>query len=215
MSLSKDDLVETSVRALRPLLTAALVLAAMQSSDAGFYRISPEPRAFADCNDAADYLAAHPVVAQMRYRLRIKTSPPKLVRLGPERYRADVMLRANIDPRSRVLSMPQWSWRHMSARQQAELRSYTSALQQHEVGHLRIAQQLVAGGVAAVHIFGSDPTSVEDRLRLAVGRYGEELSAQLQHRQQLYDRVTQHGANQIDAASYGFPTGPNVQFRCP
>lgn len=197
------------------LLTAAMVLAATQASGAADYRISYQPRAFLDCNDAAGYLVAHPVVAHMSYQVHLTTSQPQLVRLGRERYRADVMLRFAIDPRSAILAMPQWSWRDMSAQQLTELRAYMSALQQHEVGHLRIAQRYVAGGATTLHIFGPDPPTVAKRLRLSVRRYGQEMSVQLQRRQQLYDRVTQHGAKQVEASNYGLPTGADVEFRCP
>ncbi|MBC5829784.1 MAG: DUF922 domain-containing protein [Candidatus Eremiobacteraeota bacterium] len=200
---------------LLQLLTAAVVLAATQASGAADYRISFQPRAFLDCNDAASYLAAHPVVAHMSYQVHLTTSRPRLVRLRSQSYRADTVLHLRIDPSSAILSMPQWSWRDMSAQQQAGLRAYMNALQQHEVGHLRIAQRYVAGGATTLHIFGPDAATLAKRLRLSVRRYGQEMSVQLQRRQQLYDRVTQHGAKQVEASNYGLPTGADVEFRCP
>lgn len=179
------------------------------------YRVSFQLRGFHDCNDAAGYVAAHPIVAHIRYAVRLLSSSPKISTLGPRRYRADVEFHPAIDPRSAVLAMPQWSWPAMSAEEQAELRSYMNALQRHEVGHLLIARRYLAQGATTLHRFGPDAAKLAKLLQLSTRRYARDLNAQLQRREQLYDRVTEHGAAQREAPAYGFPAGPDLEFRCP
>ncbi|MDQ6932729.1 MAG: DUF922 domain-containing Zn-dependent protease [Candidatus Eremiobacteraeota bacterium] len=207
--------VERLSRPVLALLTLAMLFAEASATDAGDYRVAFQLRAFHDCNDAAGYVAAHAVVAHMVYQVRLFSSPPKISRLGSRRYRADIVLHSAIDPRAAVLTMPQWSWPAMNASEKVELRSYMDALQQHEVGHLLIAQRYLAGGATTLHIFGPDPAKLGKRLQPSTRRYSQDLNTQLQSREQLYDRVTEHGAAQREASAYGFPTGPDVKFRCP
>ncbi len=197
------------------LLTLILLDGQAPSPGAADYRIAPVARSFRDCDDAASYLAANSVVARMKYRIRFDTDHTRVIRMGPQRYRADAVIHFNIDPTSRVLSMPDWSWPRMNGQERNRLHSYLSALQRHEAGHLRIAQRyLDETGAVSAHIFGPTAAAVRKRLDAAVRRYAQDFAAQLKRRQQVYDRVTQHGAMQREASNYQFPTGPDVLFSC-
>ena len=168
---------------------------------------------FADCRDAAAFAAAHATLGHYTYRLGAKLSQARIVAAGNGEFEARG--RAVITLSNPQLQLPKWSWPGVSAAQRTVYDAFIAALRQHEVGHAKIAEVSIGARAVDLTMLAHSRVQAERALRSALQRQLRSASDELLHKEELYDRVTEHGRKQSDGPLYGFPGGTDVVFSCP
>jgi hypothetical protein len=196
-------------RFLRLLLAVAFLDAASPAFTTHY-----EVQRFADCNAASFYAADHPLVGLFSYRLQAQYAGTSITPSGSLGFRATTRVRYALDPNHSQMSLPKWSWRKMTASQQVDLLDFVSALRNHEIGHVEIAQHGIAGRESTITVLAATPAQAKSRLAAAGSDQLRTLYAEILQAEKTYDRVTSHGMQQRDGPAYGFRGGPNVEFGC-
>jgi hypothetical protein len=168
---------------------------------------------FTDCNAASLYAAAHPTVARYAYRVGAHLLRARIAPVRSGGYRAQAQIAFDLEDSQ--LRLPQWSWPGRSAAQRRAYDVFFVSLRAHELGHRAIAQSATQGHTLALTVVARSRAGAERALRAALAGQLHEFYAELLRKEELYDRVTEHGRRQSDGPLYGFPGGENVVFSCP
>ena len=170
-------------------------------------------RHFSDCRTASIYAASHPTVGRYLYHVTAKLMGARTASAGNGRFqgRGTAVLALGASQ----LQLPRWTWPQSSAAQRAAYDSFAAALRVHEVGHRTIARAAIQNQVLALTVLARSREAAEHALRSALATQLRATSDELLQKEELYDRVTEHGKRQSDGPLYGFPGGDDVVFSCP
>jgi len=191
------------------MLCLCLPLAATVRGDQTRYDV----RHFADCKAAAAYSAAHPTLGRYTYRLAAKLLHAHIFAAGHGTFQGRAQ--AVIFLAGSQLEIPRWSWPGMTAAQRAAYNDFVTHVREHEIGHDMIARNGIAGRPFDLTVLAHTRALADRALRTAFSTQLAQTSASLLQKEQLYDRVTEHGRKQSEGPLYDFPGGDDVEFSCP
>jgi len=201
-----------AAHAFQVLAMPALILACL-SAAAPRETIRYDARHFSDCRAAAQYAAAHPTLGHYFYRLIATSSNAHVLIIGPHQFQGRGTAVFSIA--TSQLELPRWTWPQMSEPQRSAYNTFVTALRRHEMGHEAIARGAVQQHAFDLTVLARSREAAQHALRSALEAQLEQASSELLQKEQLYDRVTQHGKTQSDGPLYGFPGGDDVLFSCP
>ncbi|MBV9973726.1 MAG: DUF922 domain-containing protein, partial [Candidatus Eremiobacteraeota bacterium] len=181
-----------------------MILACLPAA-APMSRIRYDVRHFSDCKAAAQYAAGHPAIGHYFYRLVAKLSNARVLRFGAHQYQGRGTASLRID--ASQVELPRWKWPQMSEAQRSAYEVFASNVRRHETGHEAIARHAVEQRTFDLTVLANSREGAKHALRTALQAQLQQASAELLQKEQLYDRVTQHGRTQSDAPLYGFPGG--------
>jgi uncharacterized protein DUF922 len=179
---------------------AALEAASSQSCP---YRHRLFAQSFRSCSDYAHYMGTH-YAAESRWSLLARPVGQPSGGSG-----GTYTIQYLIADGSYVAD-PRPTWPHMTTNEQRALAETLAALSAHEHGHL----QLVTRYIRAHPTERFDATTTaqaQDEIQRRLDAYENEV----QHEQDEYDAVTDHGIHQSLGPQHGFPGGNDTVLRCP
>jgi len=191
-------------------LTFWLLAAAAQT-----YAVHYDVHRFANCPAASLYALANPVVGRYQYRLAGHLVDARVERIGQSSFRGEAAVRFFFEPRDSALVLPSWSWPAMTDLERRAFNDFIARLRVHELGHRTIAERAVQNRSGSITVLAKSQVAGARALHAMLSTQLHELSTELLRKEQLYDRLTDHGMRQEDAALYGLPAGRDVVFSCP
>ncbi|PZR56374.1 MAG: hypothetical protein DLM50_08900 [Candidatus Meridianibacter frigidus] len=200
------------INAARALVAVALLGTALPS--AAPLTVRYDEQRFTTCEEAAQYAREHDTVGRYQYRIGARLENGFAAATGASGYRAAARVRFSLEPEFSVLELPQWSWPGQSAAQRSELAQFVESVRLHEMGHRLLAERALRGRDAQIGVYGKDAESAKRRLRERFAALLSDLTKEIAEKENLYDRVTDHGIHQSEAEAYGFPAGPDIVFSC-
>lgn len=196
------------VRPAAYALIVALLAVASQP-----YAVRYDVHRFADCNAAALYAAANPTIGRYEYRLAAHLVSAQITSVAPGSFRGQARIAYGLADSQ--LLLPRWSWPGRTAAHRSAYDDFVAKLTAHEFGHRAIAERAAQNRAGSITVLVRSRQGAERALRAMLTTQLHDLSAELFRKQELYDRVTDHGRRQEDGPLYGFPGGRNVVFSCP
>jgi hypothetical protein len=94
--------------------------------------------------------------------------------------------------------------------QAASVASVEPGMLEHIRGHQTIAQRVANSSNGTIETNGQTAAQAKQRLAGAVHEMTADQNRELLREEQAYENVTEYGASQSQAPSYGLPGGPDV-----
>jgi hypothetical protein len=169
---------------------------------------STEPVEVADCREAVEWLRNHEEAGSadanaLEKQMQIKTEKHdgKVV--------ASVDMSLELDPENSSTHVYVLHWPKMTKAEQKAVKVFTDALQAHEDGHIKRAEEFFRKASTTIKAEGDTGEDAVAKLKERVSEFRESTQKELDAQREAYDKQTVHGRNQ---AAVG---GKNTILDCP
>jgi predicted secreted Zn-dependent protease len=168
-----------------------------------------EERRFRDCKAAVDWVRAG--VGGDQAEAKVAPQPGLAVKYTEldGNVVASVEVKFSLDTENSYTKIVEPTWANMSAEDKRAVKSYTDALQAHEDGHIKVAEDYLGQAGKTIETDGQTRREAKEKLIERVQEYVQDTQSGLDRETDQYDSTTDHGRNQ---AAVG---GTNTRLDCP
>ncbi len=148
-----------------------------------------------DCREAVEWLRAHEEAGDAEANVVDKQMQIKFARHG-SKVTASVDVRLELDADTSSTRVSVLHWPNMTAAEQKAVKAFTDALQAHEDGHIKLAEEFFRQGSKTIQAEGDSEEDAVGKLKESVSEFHELVQKELDSKTAQYDKKTDHGRNQ-------------------
>lgn len=167
-----------------------------------------EPVMVGDCREAVNWLRNHEEAGDAEANVTEKQMQIKFTKHG-SKVTASVDVRLELDASNSSTRVSVLSWPHMTAAEQKAVKDFTDALQAHEDGHIKVAEEFYQQAGKTIEAEGDSEEDAVARLKESVSKFHDDVQKDSDDKTAQYDKNTDHGRKQEAVG------GKNTVLECP